>query len=277
MRLAVSNIAWEPNEEPTVARLLADLGVAAVEIAPTKVFDQPEGVAGEQARAYRRFWQDFGIDIVAFQSILYEHRDLRIFRSAEEQAEFVRISGRFIELAHGLGANRIVFGSPLQREVTDDTTQEAAWEAAVDMFGRIASHAERFDVTFCIEPNPPVYGCNFVTNAASGARLVQDVARRGFGLHLDAAGMTLAGEDVATSIRESADFLQHFHLSAPQLGVLDPSVVDYEGCLAALSDADYDHTVSIEMRPSPGGDNLDRVRHAVTIARAAATARGITL
>ena len=36
MRISISNIAWEKDEEPEIAELLGRLGVAAVDVAPGK-------------------------------------------------------------------------------------------------------------------------------------------------------------------------------------------------------------------------------------------------
>ena len=44
MKLAVSNIAWEPDEDEAVYTLMQKYGVTGVEIAPTKIWDRPNEV-----------------------------------------------------------------------------------------------------------------------------------------------------------------------------------------------------------------------------------------
>ncbi|MDL9980303.1 sugar phosphate isomerase/epimerase family protein [Microbacterium sp. ASV49] len=270
--LAVSNIAWAAEDEERVAHALRKLDVRAVEIAPTKVFEDPTRVSDEDVDAYRRWWGAFGVKIVAFQSILFNRPELRLFGDDAARQDLIEVSESFIELAARLGTRRIVFGSPKQRRVPDGMSNDQAWEVAVDVFRRIGEHAGRHDVCFCIEPNPEAYECNFVTDASTGRRLVEDVDRDGFGLHLDAAGMLLAGDDPRVAIEDAGRLLRHVHISAPYLAQLDDAAVDYPATLRALSHIGYAGYVSIEMRPATDTDAVQHVTAAVeTIRRSAQT------
>lgn len=277
MRLAVSNIAWDIDEEDLIARQLADEGITAVEIAPTKVFSDPTNATADEVAAYRSFWSSFGIEIVAFQSILFGHPDMRLFRTQDERIAFIAVARQFIDLADMIGARRIVFGSPVQRAVPSGMSSGEASRIAQEIFTTIGEIAAAKQVVFCIEPNPSVYGCNFVTTASAGDQLVREVASEGFGLHLDAAGMALAHDNPATAVAHSHDLIRHFHLSAPQLGELDPSLVDYSASLHALESHRYSGAVSIEMRSAARGTNLRRVSAAILTTRRAANAAGVHL
>ena len=266
MTLVVSNIAWAPEEDPAVASALAPLGVTAVEIAPTKVFPDPPVAADAEVDRYLAFWGDHGIDVVAFQSMLFGRPELTLFdddavraRTAERLAGFLRLAGR-------MGAGPLVFGSPKNRRVPPGMSQQEAFDLAAGFFEGIARVAEDSGAVLCIEPNPPDYECDFVTVAAEGRRLVEAVDRPGFGLHLDAAGLTLAGDDLRTAIEQSPR-LDHFHASAPFLAELEDEVVDHASAAAALAGSGYTGHVSIEMRPSPDGDTVPRVERAVALAR----------
>ena len=41
MRLAISNIAWDPVEDEAIAKLLRRFGVDAIDVAPGKYFPEP--------------------------------------------------------------------------------------------------------------------------------------------------------------------------------------------------------------------------------------------
>lgn len=266
MALAVSNIAWEADEEPAVAVELGRLGIRAVEIAPTKVFADPLDVSDADVAAYQGFWADHGAGVVAFQSMLFGHPELTVFDDAETRAATWAHLVRFLDLAQRLGAGVLVFGSPRNRKVPASMTTGEAVDIAVAFFGGLGREAAERGVRLCIEPNPPAYDCNFVTTAAEGAALVAAVGSPGFGLHLDAGGMTLAGDDVHAAIT-AAPGLQHFHVSAPQLGEPEENVVDHASAARALEEVGYSHHVSIEMRSVPGGGTVARVRRAVELAR----------
>ena len=267
MRLAISNIAWASEEEALVADALQGLAVQYVEIAPTKVFPDPMATSTTERQRYLQFWADRGISVVAFQSLLYGRPDLSIFGDVAMRAKTIEVLSRFIELAGMLGAQRLVFGSPKNRIVPETMSATEANALAVDTFSTLGVVAANSGTCFCIEPNPRAYGCNFVTTASEGLDLVRQVAHPGFRLHLDAAGMTLAGDTVGDAVRAAGAELRHFHASAPHLGQLEDAEVDHASAAGALRGIGYDGYVSIEMRPGELGSAVLKVTDAVTLAR----------
>lgn len=267
MKLAISNIAWSNEEEPEVAELLQNLGVNYIEIAPTKRWQDPIHATLDEIQEYREFWKRYGIEVVAFQSMLFSRPDLKLFEGEDNRAETLEYLKEFIRLAGAMGAGAMVFGSPKNRQ-RGDTSYDEAYRLAVPFFTELGEVAHEHGVEFCIEPNAEQYACDFVTNAEQGIDLVNKVATSGFGLHLDIACMTLAGDDIDTSIKAAAPILEHFHISSPMLGDVKPDTeVDHKAAAAALRSIGYDKYVSIEMRPSPDGDNLERVETAVKFAQ----------
>lgn len=266
MKLAVSNIAWTNEEEPEVAELLQKLGVKYIEIAPTKLWEDPTKAADEQIEEYLNFWRGYGIEVVAFQSMLFTRPDLKIFENETNRAATQRYLQDFIGLAGKMGAGVMVFGSPKNRQKGDRGEDEAR-AIAKTFFDNLGSVASAHNTCFCIEPNASQYACDFITTAEQGISFVREVANPGFGLHLDIACMTLAGDDVASSITNSAGYLKHFHVSSPMLeDVEDRADINHRAAAEALSTIGYDGFVSIEMRPS-SDSNLERVRAAVTFAQ----------
>lgn len=275
-RLAVSNIAWQPEEEWEVAALLQSLGVSSVEIAPTKVFADPTKVSERDAAAYVERWADHGVSVVAFQSMLFGRPDLALFESASQRRAAIDRLSAFIDLAGVMGVGVLVFGSPGNRRVPEGQTEADVWATAVATFAELGAHARAVGTRFCIEPNPVQYACNFVTTVDAGAGLVRDVDDDGFALHLDAAGMALAG-DSAEDIDRVADILCHFHVSAPQLGPIEDRTVDHLANFRALHASGYSGTISIEMRPGGTGEGVARVRDAVLLTRDIAARAGLSL
>lgn len=263
MRLAVSNIAWTNEEEPEVASKLQELGVRHIEIAPTKLWDDPTKVSADTASTYVDWWAGYGITVSAFQSMLFARPDLKIFESVENRRELTDYMTKFIELAGVMGADRMVFGSPKNRQ-RGELSVGRADEIARDFFRNLGDVASKNGVVLCLEPNAAQYNCDYITTAAEGAKLVKEVGNKGFQLHLDAACMALASDDLGASIRNNADILKHFHVSAPMLDyVHERGDVNYEAAASALYDVNYTGLVSIEMRPGKVGGNVKRVKQAV--------------
>lgn len=259
MKLAISNIAWEARDDELVAALLQEHGVDGVEIAPTVRWPSPLEVSQAELRDYRRFWNSRGIEIVALQALLYGRSDLTIFESEEKRRETLDYLAGMARLGACLGAGLLVFGSPKNRLV-GDLSPAAAEEIARAFFEEAGRAAFDEGVVLCIEPNPEVYGCDFVTKARQGLELVAKVGSPGFGLHLDAAGMTLADDPLVSSLEDCVPALCHFHASEPYLGPLGEGGVDHATVAQTLSRLNYAHRVSVEMRRPTGRDPQTELR-----------------
>ena len=262
----MSNLAWPADQEAEAAVLLEALGVKEVEIAPTKVFAAPERAPVETVRAYAEFWRSHGISVVALQSLLFGRPDLTVFGGAVARRALQRHLVGLFGLAQLLGAQVLVFGSPGQRRVPEGMSTAEADKQAATMFTTLARFAEADGVVLAIEPNPVAYGANFVTDARSGAALVARVGHPAFRLHLDAAAMTLADDDVGAAVMEGDPV--HVHASAPGLGALDNRAVDHGALARALARRGYQGAVSIEMVAQDPARALDQVRDAVALVRA---------
>ena len=95
-----------------------------------------------------------------------------------------------------------------------------------------------------------------MTSHAEVAELVERVAHKGVGLHLDTGNLLLAdegfgGADVLTQLAPKAC---HLHVSVPQLDVLDTVAGDVHARLGeALRDGGYDGWISVEVKRQDGG------------------------
>ncbi len=268
MKLAISNIAWRADEEPGVRDLLVRLGVQGVEIAPSKIGPAPDHIDPDTARRYRAGWEDRGIRIVAMQALLFGRPELSVFASAASRAELLTYLSAVIRLGGRLGARALVFGSPKNRLVGSLERSEIE-SIGVPFFRELGRIADDHDTCLCIEPNPPAYGADWITDARSAGEFVQLVDHPGFGLHLDAGGLHLAGEGAA-EIAHAGAWIRHFHASQPQLAPLTSGgPVPHTTYAESLRTLAYPRWVSIEMRaPENEVPALAAVETAVTFARA---------
>jgi len=249
MKLALSNIAWDASQDDAVAQILRQYDIHAVEVAPTKYWPAPCEPAPQQIAQQRATWNTAGVEIVAAQSLLFGKPELNFLGEPEMQAETITYLFQIMDVCTALGANRFVFGSPRNRDRSglDDTTTQ---HRALLSFKLLAKYAQMLDSIFCLEPNPTVYNCNFLTTAPEALAMVQAVDHPGCGLHLDTGIMYLNGEDPVATIDKCAPWLRHFHLSEPQLAAIGPDRIDHAGIAAALRQINYTGYVSVEMRPA---------------------------
>jgi D-psicose/D-tagatose/L-ribulose 3-epimerase len=257
VRLGISNLAWRREEDAELVSELGGLGVDALEVAPTKLWDEPLAVPAETLAAYRG---EVGLPIVALQALLFGHPELRLF-DASRDATLAHLRG-MCDVAAGLGAGVLVFGSPRNRQRGALAPDEAC-ELAVAFFRELGAYAAERSVCVCVEPLPAELDTDFVNTAAEAAELVRAVDSPGIGLHLDSSSLHLNGEDPLEAIGPG---LRHFHASDVGYDVLGTTGVDHARCAEALRRAGYEGVVSAEVLAGEGS-NRDRVLASVDHAR----------
>lgn len=263
MKLAISNIAWNPSEDSDIRNILSNFNIEGIEVAPTKIWPQPLQASKKALQEYRQFWQVAGIRIVALQSLFFGRSDLMLFHNEQSREAMFQYLCKMFDLAQELGAQSLIFGSPKNRQL-GKLDKEKAFSIAVDFFGRIAERAIENDVCLCIEANPSQYACDFITCTEEALSLVKTVSHEGFGLHLDSACMSLAGDNIRETIMEAVPLLQHFHMSEPYLEAVGNGVINYHEFLANLVTAGYSRWVSIEMKAYKNESNRPRIIDAIS-------------
>ena len=245
-----------------MADVMVEMGITGVEVAPTKTWPQPLEANDAEIVDYRRFWEDRGIRIVAMQALLYGREDLAIFEGDEKRRETQDYLRGVMAVAAKLGAGPLVFGSPKNRRRGELSPGEAQAIAAA-FFRKAGEAAQELGVRLCIKPNPPQYACDFVNRSDEGLELVRAADSAGFGLHLDAAGMTLSEEPLVEALERCAGSICHFHVSEPFLGPIGEGGVDHETLAATLKRIGYDQWVSVEMRHDPERETLAEIRRVI--------------
>ena len=266
MRLSVSDIAWDPSEDQDALKELARLGVDGVEIAPTIVWPGWEGANVDNAMRYRHRVADAGLVCSSVQAILFGRRGLSLFGDESEFQTLQEHMALIADISAALGARVAVFGSPANRR-RGELSAETAMQIATERLRAIGDIFAGATSLLCIEPNPPEYGCDFITTAEEAVELARLVDSDGFGVHLDAGALILSGGDLEGSIRQTAPVLEHFHISQPNLLAFDTHDPRHFVLGAALRTVRYKGWRSIELRPP--ADGLDHLGPAVALARAA--------
>jgi len=246
MPIAVSNIAWNPRDEPKVLAMLRERGVTGIEVAPTKLWPGWEGATPDAAARYRTRLEMDGFEIPALQAILFDKPDCTVFAPDHGRRLLEHIT-LVADLAAAFEAEKLVFGAPKNR-LRQDCSMPDAMERATEVFREIGEICSAQGVQLCIEPNPPQYGCDFITTSDQAAELIEKTDTSGLGLHLDAAAMHLVSEDGTNAIAEHIGILRHFHASEPDLGTFSDCEIDHGRLAGALAVSNYRNWISIEMR-----------------------------
>jgi sugar phosphate isomerase/epimerase len=268
MRIAISNIAWDTPEDDAVANVLSRNHVDAIDVAPSKYFPEPDATREAMAVEVRDWWAARGIEITGMQALLFGTSGLNMFGAAASQEAMLARLGAVCRIAGWLGARRLVFGSPRNRDRAQ-LSSEQALAVAVPFFRRLGDIASAEGVCVCLEPNPPRYSCNFMTTTAEAAHVVRQVQHAAIRLHLDTGTLAINSEDPEISVRDNADIIGHGHASEPDLVPLGDGGAPHARVAQALRAALPGAVVSIEMVATTGEPHLASVERALHVARGA--------
>jgi sugar phosphate isomerase/epimerase len=266
LNLAMSNIAWAPEERLAAYAILADAGFTGLEIAPGLFFHAaadpflPDTAVADAALAEIA---DAGLALVSMQSLLFGVSGAGLFEGLGPRGAFEAGMHRAIALAGRFGIPNLVFGSPLQRRVPEGLAMADALEHAAALFRRLGDAAQAAGTRIAIEANPAAYGTNFCNTLDEALAFVSLTDHPAIVPHLDLGAMHINGDfaGVPARLPALAPRLGHVHVSEPDLAPAPADPAALVPVLQELRRAGYPHAVSIEMKRAPEG--LAVVRRAV--------------
>lgn len=159
-------------------------------------------------------------------------------------------------LCRDLGGSIMVLGSPQQRNLLPGVSHEQAMDFAADTVKRAMPVLEDCGVTLALEPLAPSEG-DFLNTAALGIELAKKIDSPRCRLHLDVKAMSSEAIPIDQVIRESRDWIAHFHANDPNL--LGPGMgeVEFDPVFKALKEIAYEDWVSVEVfRYEPGIETI---------------------
>lgn len=265
MRLSISNIAWQPEEDQRIATLLEQHQIDAIDIAPGKYFSSPELATKAEIMAVKQWWHERGISIIGMQSLLFGTTGLNVFGDKASRSGLLTRLQAIFRIAGILGATRLVFGSPRNRDRHSLSAQEAT-DSAIQFFQQAANYAADEGVLLCLEPNPVCYGANFMTNSQETALVVKAVNHPALRMQLDTGAITINQEDVAQVLNSYAALIGHVHASEPQLAPLGDNGTDHGKMASALAQSLPKAIVTIEMLATETKPALQSISRALHVA-----------
>jgi len=264
MPLSLSHIAWPPEEEATALAFLRERGVAELEVAPRRAFGNALEATESAVRDKASWYREQGFRLGSFQALLFGTEGLELFTPgapSERLKEILIATGR---VAGWAGAGPMVFGSPRNR-LRGALAPAEAFRRATGFFREVGDACAEAGSCLVIEANPEAYGADFCTRLDEAVALVEAVDSPGFGLHVDAGGMALGGEDFLPVLRDALPLVRHVHASQPNLiSFAEPDPV-HARIAAVLAEGGYTGSVAIEMRAQPEG--LAAVANAIEAVR----------
>ena len=265
MRLAISNIAWDTAEDEAIVTLLQRFGVDAIDVAPGKYFSEPGKSSDKDIARIKNWWFERGFEITGMQALLFGTTGMNVFGPPESRDSMIQHLTAVCGIGAGLGAKRIVFGSPKNRDRSGLTDQETM-DVAVSFFRRLGDIAKSCGVVICLEPNPPCYGANFMTTSSETIDVVRQIDHASVMMQLDTGALAVNRENPVTVLQDCAPLIGHVHASEPKLLPLGDGGTDHAKMVAALKQYLPNHVVSIEMLATKNEPHEVSIERALCVA-----------
>lgn len=245
MKISISNLAWDVTDDKIILSLLKEFRIDAIDVAPGKYFPEPSKARADDILAVRQWWNDQGIEILGMQSLLFGTQGLNVFGSKSIQNKMLSHLAEICRIGAALGARRLVFGSPKNRD-RSGLSQYNAINIAKSFFRKLGDVASAEGVIICLEPNPEIYGSNFLTNSYDTFDMVQLIAHPAIKMQLDTGAVILNKEDFLSVVQKTKDVIGHVHISEANLAIVGDTFNNHELLASTLKTFLPDYPVTIE-------------------------------
>lgn len=247
MKYAICNELFQDWPFERAFSYARETGYTGVEIAPFTMNTNAFEISPEERSRVRGQIADAGLECVGLHWLLAKTEGY--YLTTPDDAVRARTGEYLAELARlcrDLGGTIMVLGSPFQRNLLPGVTHDQAMGFAADTVKSAMPVLEDCGVTLALEPLGPAEG-DFLRTAELGIELARMIDSPNCRLHLDVKAMSTESKPIPDIIRESRDWMVHFHANDPNL--LGPGMgeVKYEPIFGALKETGYDGWVSVEV------------------------------
>lgn len=260
MKLAICNETFQDWPFDRAFAFARECGYQGIEIAPFTMNKDAYKISAEQRRDVRRLADKEGLEIIGLHWLLAFNEGGYYLTSpdASVREKTAQYLGELARLCRDLGGHVLVLGSPKQRNLLPGVTHDQAMKYAADVLRQLMLEAKSCGVTLLVEPLGPQEG-DFLQTAELGIELIKMVDSPSCRLHLDVKAMSSESTPIPQIIRNSVDYLVHFHANDANRRGPGMGEIDFIPILKTLRDVGYDDWVSVEVFDySPGPEALAR-------------------
>lgn len=250
MKVTISNIAWQAENDAEMYSFLKEQNCDGIEIAPTRIFPENPYLDLSQVADFKNELQsNYNLKVVSLQSICFGKNEA-IFSSIEERESLLDYLKKAIDFASVLDCKNLVFGSPKNRNINPG--QE---ELAVSYFSEIGEYASEKNTVFALEPNPVIYGTNFINTTKQALDFVKKCNVSGLKVNFD-LGTLIYNEESLDILEKNLEWINHVHISEPYLEEIQHRSI-HSQLASILRNGGYSDYISIEMK---GGTEIEKIK-----------------
>lgn len=246
MKISVSNIAWDSNNDESVSRMLYEEQIKYIDLAPTKYVENINELDMDLCKKITDFWLEKNISFLGMQSLFYGKNNLNIF----DENNFKNVMShckKIISIASMFKVKVLIFGSPLNRFIKDKNKNSKL--IAANFFKEFSKELQQTDITLCIEPNPKEYGCNFLTNTIECIDFVKELDLPNVKTNLDLSAVQINDEDLLEVVQYGKKYFGYVHISDPYLTPLE-NMIFHENSAKVIKSELNPEVISLEVNQS---------------------------
>ena len=257
MRFGICNETFKDWPFDKAFAYAKDLGYTGIEIAPFTIDKDVRNISPAKRNEVKELAAKFELDVIGLHWLLAFTEGFYLTTpDASVQNATTNYLKSLAELCGDLGGKVMVLGSPQQRNLLPGVSLEQATAIAAKVIGDAAAVFADNDVTLAIEPLGPEEG-DFLLTAELGIDLAKRIDHPNVKLHLDVKAMSAESKPIPQIIRDSRDYVVHFHANDPNKQGPGMGEVDFAPIFDALREIDYKNWVSVEVFDyEPGVETL---------------------
>ncbi len=238
---------FEGWEIPRSFQFISKIGYDGVEIAPFTIAKSLKDISSKRRKEIRDLAEGYGLEVVGLHWLLAQTSGLHI--NHPEKRVRQRTMEYLIELINfcgDIGGSIMVIGSPKQRNLLPNLSNDDAWGFAKEVFQGVLPQAEKREVTLCLEPLSRDE-TDFINTSEEALRIVKELSSPNFGLILDVKAMSREKIPIPRIIEGSQGFLRHFHANDANRRGPGFGSTDFHPIIGALQKIGYEGYISVEV------------------------------
>lgn len=244
MKLSISNISWSKEHDEEMYEYLKSIKINGIEIAPTRIFENNPYDKLIELDKYNKYVKEkYYLEISSIQSIWFGKSE-NIFKSIEDRKELINYTRKSIDFASKIKCNNLVFGCPKNRNINNES--DDVDKISIEFFSELGEYAIEKGTVLSIEPNPRIYGTNFINSTQEAFDIVKKINSKGILVNLD-LGTIINNEEDLEIITKNINLINHIHISEPYLEKIKRRDIHVK-LAEILKDNLYNKYVSVEMK-----------------------------
>lgn len=247
MKFAICNETFQDWPFEKAFAFARECGYTGIEYAPFTINKNVYEITAAKRAEVRKQAADAGLEPIGLHWLLAFTEGYYL---TSPDADVRKRTGAYLaelaRLCRDLGGNILVLGSPMQRNLLPGVSHEQAMGYAADVIKQVIPVMADCGVTLALEPLGPQEG-DFLRTAELGIQLAEMVDSPNCRLHLDVKAMSSEDKPIVDIIRDSKDWIEHFHANDANRRGPGMGEIDFVPILQTLKEIGYEGWVSVEV------------------------------